>query len=199
MASLAIAATMIGGGVMAYSQVQQGKAAEAEGKAAYNESVNQNKLYEYNARVNKIQAAEVQNKAIYEATLHRKQTRALIGRQRAGMAAAGLSLTEGSPMSLIEETAAKSETDAQMILREGLINRQAYEAAAWQNKAAGTMALTRGINAKRAGKNAKKASLWQAGGTLLTAASSGYGLGNKYLGWGSGGGGGGAATYGPFH
>lgn len=185
MASLAIAAVAAGGGIQAYSQYQQGKAAAAQGRAAYGEAVNQQRLYEYNARVNKAQAAEAQNKAIYDAQLHRKQTRALLGRQRAGMAAAGLSLTEGSPLAILEETAARSETDTQMILREGLITRQSYESQAWQNKAAGDMALTRGINAKRFGQNAKRASLWQAGGTLLGSAATTYGLGNKYYDWGT--------------
>jgi hypothetical protein len=184
--TLAVMAIVGGGGMAAYGQIQQGKAAKAEGAA-------QNKLYQYNARVNEAQAKEAQTKALYEANLHRRQTRSLIGRQRAGMAAAGLSLTSGSPLGLLEETAALSETDAQMILREGMINRTSFESQAWQNRIAGKMAKSRG-------RNAYRASLWQAGSTALMTAGSAYGVGAQGGLWGpktGGGGGGGAATYGP--
>ena len=169
--TLAVMAIVGGGGMAAYGQVQQGRAAKAEGSA-------QNKLYQYNARVNEAQAKEAQTKALYEANLHRRQTRSLIGRQRAGMAAAGLSLTSGSPLGLLEETAALSETDSQMILREGMINRTSFESQAWQNRIMGKMAKARGQNANRA-------SLLSAGGTALESGGSVYEIGAKAGYWGA--------------
>ena len=180
--TLAVMAIAGGGGMMAYGHYQQGRAAKAEGAA-------QNKLYQYNARVNEAQAKEAQTKALYEANLHRRKTRSLIGRQRAGMAASGLSLSEGSPLALLAETADLGEVDTQMILREGGISRDSFESQAWQNRMTGKMAKSRG-------RNAYRASLWQAGGTLLSSVGSAYGVGAQ---GGTPPGSGGAATYGPIH
>lgn len=171
MAPLAVIATAVGGGMEAYGQYQQGQAAAAEGRQA-------RKLSEYNARVSEMQAAEAQNKALYEANLQRRRTRALIGSQRAGLSAAGVSLDTGTPLSFLEETAANAEADAQMILREGLINRQSFESQAFLDRIQGRVAEAKG-------RNARKASIWKSGSTLLTTAGETYGLGNKYFGWGT--------------
>lgn len=166
MAQLALIATAVSGGVAAYSQYQQGQAAAAEGRTA-------RKLSEYNARVSEMQAQEAQNKALYEANLHRRRTRALIGAQRAGLAKAGLMLDTGSPLSILQETAANAETDAQMILREGIINRQSFESQAFLDRIQGRVAEAKG-------RNARTASLWAAGGTLLGTLGSTYYTGRQY-------------------
>jgi hypothetical protein len=166
MAELAIAATVIGGGVMAYGQYQQGQAAKAVGSE-------QKRISEHNARVAEMQAKEAENKALYEAGLHRRRTASMIGAQRAGLAMAGVSLTDGSPLALLAETAALAETDTQMILREGSITGSMYRAKAWEDRAIGSVSAWEGKSRARAGT-------MQAGGTLLATLGSSYGMYRKY-------------------
>ena len=90
------------GGVSAY---QQGKAQEAQ--------------YEYQAKVAQENARIAQNNAnlerqqgIEEARLQRMKSIQAVGKQQAAMAANGLDITQGTPLDVIEDTAAMGELDS---------------------------------------------------------------------------------------
>ena len=84
---------------------QQGKAQEAQ--------------YEYQAKVAQENARIAQNNAnlerqqgIEEARLQRMKSIQAVGKQQAAMAANGLDITQGTPLDVIEDTAAMGELDS---------------------------------------------------------------------------------------
>jgi len=94
----------VGTGVSAYGQ--------------YASARNQEKAYEQNAAIADADANEVKRKAVYEESQARTRLRSLMGTQRALYAKAGVDLSEGSPLLVLADTAARGEEDLAYI-REG--------------------------------------------------------------------------------
>ncbi|WP_085905910.1 hypothetical protein [Kiloniella majae] len=78
------------------------------------------------ARDAKKNAKLIRQQSEREADLKRRQTRRLVGQQRANFAAAGIQI-EGSPALLIEETEQLGEEEAQNILQYGNAQAKAYK------------------------------------------------------------------------
>lgn len=68
-----------------------------------------------NAEYQELAARDAERRGVIEEQNARQQTELLLGRQRASMAAAGLDLSMGSPLGVLESTAAMGELDAQTI------------------------------------------------------------------------------------
>ena len=115
--------------------------------------------YDYNAALDIQRAKEERIAAGYEAGLHRKAGRELLETQRAGYAAAGVT-ERGTPSVVAEKTAEQIEIDALAIERSGA-QRARY-------------AMSQAKLSKMRGKAAKRASMWQAGSTLLGGGASIY-------------------------
>lgn len=107
---------LIAGGMQAVGAIQQGRA-----QAAQLES--QARADDFNAAIQAQQADEVARQASQREDLQRKQARALIGKQVAGTAQAGLKMT-GSALDLLNQSYKESEEDALAIRYEGELNRQ---------------------------------------------------------------------------
>lgn len=137
----AYAVKVIAAGSAVYGAVQQGQ--------------NQFAWANYNAEMAKRDASIAKQNAEYAAGQKRKETRRLLGRQRALYGKAGVTM-EGSPLIVAQETAAEGEMDALMIERGYAIEAQRYEAE-------GRLSRAQGAAAKRAGYVG-------AGTTLLTSA-----------------------------
>lgn len=152
-----LAMTAAAGGVSAYGAVQQGKA--AEGQADYQAAVGRN-----NAIIAERQARDAEERGAAEETAQRRQTAALMGKQKAGMAANGLDLSSGSPLDILGDTAQFGELDALTVR-----SNAAREAYGYRNQ--GAQFTSDAAAQKIAGKNAKSASYISAGSTILTSAS----------------------------
>jgi len=94
----------IGTGVSAYGQ--------------YSSARSQEKAYEQTARIAEADAVEAKRKAGYEESQARTRLKQLMGTQRALYAKAGVDLSEGSPLLVLADTAARGEEDLAYI-REG--------------------------------------------------------------------------------
>jgi len=116
----------------------------------------QKKWGEYNAQVAERDAESARQSAEYEAGLKRREGEKILGTQRALFGKAGVTF-EGSPLMLMEQTAADVEMDALMIERGGVLTSQRYQSEA-------TLSRMKGQAASRAG-------YYGAGTTLLTGAS----------------------------
>jgi hypothetical protein len=149
--------------VAAYSQHQAAKQEE--------------ETMELEAEYREHEGTLIENQAIREADAHRKAVRRLISTQRAKMAASGVDIGSGSPLTLFAQTAYDGEMDAQDIIYAGKIGKQTKGMAA-------DMARFRGHNARVAGK-------WAAMGSL---ASGTAGAAKAYGGGASTGGGGGGSV-----
>lgn len=119
----------------------------------------QKKWSEYNAAVAARDAEASKQAAGYEAGQKRKETERLLGRQRALYGKAGVTF-EGSPLELMEETAAAGELDAMMIEREGKLRGSRYMEEAQLSR--------------MKGRGAARAGMWGAGSSLLTGGAQSY-------------------------
>jgi len=143
MVYVAVAVAVVSAGVSAYSQYSAGENAAEEA--------------DYNAKVAEQNALAEKDKASYDENIHRDNVRKLLSTQRALYGKSGVDMT-GSPLLVMEDTAAKSEIDALAI-------RHGGDIAAAQQRSAATLSKMRG-------KNAQTAGYIGAGSSLLSGASS---------------------------
>jgi hypothetical protein len=115
------------------------------------------KAANYNAAVAEQDAIAAQNKAKYDEGLHRERIKALLSKQRAIIGASGADMS-GSPLLATIDTIEKGELDALAIRQGGEIESRRYK-----NQAA---------SSRLEGKSASRASMYKAGSTLLSGASS---------------------------
>lgn len=113
----------------------------------------------YNAQVAERNAFISRDQAAADEQRQRIQARRKLGAMRAAYGASGISL-EGSPLDVLEDSAAEAELDALTIRYKGEIGAMGYEAEAGAQRA-------------RA-QNAKTESYYNAGAALLTGASNYY-------------------------
>ena len=119
----------------------------------------QKEMADYNADLIKDQTKAEESRAKVEESRHREQLKKLIGTQRAMYGKSGVT-TEGSPLLVMEETAAQGEIDALLIRQHG----QARAAELSGERALVTMG----------GRQAFYGGITRAGGSLLTGAGKTY-------------------------
>lgn len=90
----------------------------------------QSQIYDSNARMANLQAEDAINRGNKEANNVKRQTRVLIGSQRAAMAAQGIDLGVGSALDIQEETAALGAEDALTIKNNAWREAWGYKAQA---------------------------------------------------------------------
>ena len=162
MAWAVVALTVASAGLTAYGQYQQGKAAEAQGKA-------EQEILNYNAKLKEREATAERERAYAEAQRFKKEGKALLGEQQVTLAKGSVLTTVGTPALLLEQTAQELEADRMSILREGFLAESFRETEAEGLRYEGRAAKARG-------KNIKKGANLQAGGTLLTTAGTAAGV-----------------------
>jgi hypothetical protein len=145
-AVIAAGAATAGAGVQAYGSYQQGKSEEA--------------LNKYNAEVSRRQATAAEMQASAEAKRQQRASRAEQSRQRVLLAKSGVT-TEGTPLMLLERSAANAELDRQMIYREGNIQADQFRSQA-------TMDRMRAKSARRAGNLGVASSLLSGAGQVAS-------------------------------
>lgn len=143
---MAAAAAVVGGGMLsAYGQMQMG----AAGKQAA----------EYNARIAEQNAVLARQQAAEDERKFRSAMRTHIGDQRAAIGASGIQL-EGSPMEVLQDTAARAEEDALNIRRQGDLKAYGFQSEAALQRYQGEAGMT--------------GAMFGAAGTLLSAAGNAY-------------------------
>ena len=118
MATALLVMAIVGTGVAAYGQYQQGKQAQSQAKA-------QSAWNLYNAKVAQRQADAEERAAAFESKQHKRKAEALLAKQRALVGASGVEM-EGSPLLVAEDTAAQLAMEAQNIRLTGQRRAQAY-------------------------------------------------------------------------
>ncbi len=154
MPGAAIAATVIGAGVTAYGQIQQGKTANA--------------LAQRNAQIMNRNATIAQQNAEFNAKLQERDDRRKRAGQEAGLQGSGVEIYEGTNLIAFADQEWTDEINAELIRRGG------------QNTAA-NLRMQASVESAR-GQGAKTAGYTAAGGSLLTgmgSAGMSYGKGKK--------------------
>jgi hypothetical protein len=158
LAGAATAATIAGGVISAGGAIMQGQAQAKQAK--YQSAVERN-----NATIAGWQATDAQQRGKIEEQRQRLQTARLHGAQRAGMAANGVEIDNGSPLDVLMDTAQLGELDALTIRSNA--EREAYGFRSQSSNLMAQSGLTR-----MAGRNAQQASYISAGSTLLSTAAT---------------------------
>lgn len=155
MATMATLGVLIASTVVStISQVQQAKSQQA--------------MYDYQADVANKQGELAELQARQEAAEVSKQEIATKSKQRAQAAAAGIDLSSGSFMDILNETTTQAQSEREDILRRGALNKASYQVEASGYSAASSST----------GKNA----WWKAGSTLLGGAAKGVNFASR-AGW----------------
>lgn len=146
-----------GAAVSAYGVIQQGRAAKRE--ANYQAAMDEN-----NAISSGYAAVQEQQNAAREADSIRDERLRVLSSQRSAAANSGLMIS-GSVNDVMMDSAIESEKEAQMAIYRGNIN-------AYNMRQQGVNYRTQASLTRMAGSNAKKASRFTAGSTLLTGAAN---------------------------
>lgn len=141
-ATIATYATIAAAGTTAYMAVQQGKAAEQQGK--------------YQAELAARDAESIKEASEFEERQGRIEGRQLRARQLLQFAKGGVVPGTGTPLLVQQETAAKTRRDI-------TLQKYGYGLAYGRSMSQAKMA-------RMMGKSKSKASRWQAGSSLLTGA-----------------------------
>lgn len=151
--AIAIGATVIGAGVSAMGAIQQGKAAQ--------QSANfQQQILNRQAETQRQQAdRERQLAEQNETTFRRDQSRAM-ARRRAIMGGSGVDTSTGSPLLANDDFAGEVEFAALNIRNQGEVGATRLEQQAGLTEAEGSLAQLKG-------KQARQASFFRAGSSLL--------------------------------
>jgi hypothetical protein len=107
-----IGASLIGTGVSAYGQIQQGKAMSEQTEY---ESLSQAAMSRYNAKVQEQEAAAIARETEYEQVLSAKDAGRRKSSLRAAMGASGVVSTEGTPLQILATQASEDELEMKMI------------------------------------------------------------------------------------
>lgn len=127
MANTAIAASLVGAGMSAYSSYQSGKS--------------QQKIADYNAKVQEIQAQDARARGGFEANQKRREVAATLGQQQAQLAANGVETSSGTSLTLASDTAWAGEMDAKTIEVNALRAAYGYEQEAVGTRLQGKAAM----------------------------------------------------------
>jgi hypothetical protein len=146
-------ALIAGAATSTVSAIQQGRAAEAQGRAEQD-------ILNFNAAQKIKEAEEVREAAKKEADIFARRAKEFRGRQRVAIARGGV-LATGTPALLLEETAQELEANRRAILEQGFLRGEFAESEAFAQRFAG-------ISAKARGRNIRRGSRLTAAGTLLT-------------------------------
>lgn len=142
-------ALLVGGALLgAAGTIQEGRLAEARGEA-------ENEIAQFNARQLDRQAkARTKASQIQEERVAR-QEKAFRGQQRAKFAKSGITISEGTPLDVLADTAFQFHLERNLTLRRGLVESS-------QLKTQGGLLRTQGKLAKGFGKAVKRLSVLKA-------------------------------------
>jgi hypothetical protein len=150
---MAPAALLIaGGGLTAFSMIQQGRIAKAQGEFAEQMAVRNKQELERQA------AAEMEAARVDEARIARKK-KLVMAWQRAVIGKSGVDIA-GSTLNVLTDTASQFDFERNLVLRRGLIRAQ-------ELKEAGQIELTKGKWARAMGVQAQRGSYISAGASFL--------------------------------
>lgn len=170
---MSVATTVASAGIGAVGAVQQGNAAKAA--ADYNAKVAQN-----NAVIARQNADLARSEADAEEQTVRRRTAGQLGTAGAAIGASGLT-SEGTPLDVLEETAALGELDALTVRWGGDLKARSFEQQATGYESSAVLE-------RMQGRAAQRNAMFSAAGTLLSGFSS---AATGYLRGSSGGGSGG--------
>ena len=180
MATALLVMAIVGTGVQAYGQYQQGKQAQAASKQAQAQAKAQAAWNLYNSKVAKRQAEAESRAAAFESKQAKRKAEALQAKFRARRGASGVGM-EGSPLLAEEDLAAQLAIEQTNIRLTGQRRVAAYKSQSILDVSKASAATSRASGYGQAASTQGRAAYIGAGGTLLQggaqAGKMGYDMG----------------------
>ncbi len=151
---MAVAALLIGGGLMAFGQIKEGQIAEAQGKFTKQIAIRNQQALERQAKAERDAASIEESRVARKEKIAKGQQRAIVGKSGVGLA--------GATLSLLADTAFQFSLERNLVLRRGLIRGR-------ELRERGQIQLAKGRFARTLGIEAKRLSYIKAGGSILSA------------------------------
>lgn len=151
---MAVAALVIGGGLMAAGQIQEGRVAEAQGKFQKKIALRNQQALERQAKAETVAAS------LEESRIARRE-KIVKGRQRAIVGKTGIGLA-GATLAFLTDTAFQFSMGRNLALRRGVVRGR-------ELRERGRIIAAQGRWAKTLGTQAKRLSYFKAGGSILGA------------------------------
>lgn len=168
--SLAMAAA--GTATQAIGQVKSGNAAKRAGIAQREAKESEAQLAEYNAGVADIQATDALQRGQEDEQRVRAGVRGMIGKQRAGFAAANIDVGFGSAVDVQEDAAFLGEQDALTTRNNAAREAWGFNVQAEDLRKRAAITRQEGSMLEAAGREQQKASRYAAAGTIIGGGAS---------------------------
>lgn len=162
--------------LMTVSTAATASGAYAQSQAQRSAGAYEKSTFDTNGRMANIQAEDAIRRGENDATKVKKQTKQLIGSQRAALAAQGLDLSSGDALAIQQDTAAIGAEDAQTVRNNAF--REAWGFRVQANDYAG-----RGVMADLTAKNQSRNTILT-GGLTVAKDLAGYNYQREYYGSG---------------
>lgn len=183
MSGAIIVAAFAATAIQAYGQYQAGKAAEAQAIASAKQARAEAAWHDYNAKIALREAEAERQAAAFEAQQQAREAKQLKARQRAIVGASGVT-AEGSPLLVMEDTAAQLALENAMIRMRGARGVARWRSQSILDVGKAGMARSRAAGFGQAAVSARKAGAIGAGTSILGGvADIGY-MGYKMGMWG---------------
>ena len=179
LSSIAIGAIAVGTAASTYTNY---RAQRSAANAAESEAAHRARIAGINADLADAQAADASVRGEQEAARFRGQVRSLVGSQRAGLAAQGIEVNDGSAAAVQDEAVRLGAEDEATLRNNARREAWGFKVDAYNLRQTGDLTLAAGRNQAAALRTARF-------GTLLTGASNLASIGYS-AGWFSRGGGG---------
>lgn len=127
----------------AFSSIIMGIGALASAGGAIQKGIAESDAGEYNAKIAEQNAQQAEIQAAEDERVHRVIARKQIGQMQASYSASGIT-SEGSPMEVLQESAANAEMDAHKIRQEGANRARAFREGATLDQMGASAARTGG-------------------------------------------------------
>lgn len=151
---------------------KSGTAAKKAGEAQRRVAESQAELLDYNASVADLQAQDAIDRGRLDENRYRSQIRGLIGSQRAGYAAQGVSVAEGSPADVQADTAFLGELDALTLRQNAMREAWGYQVQAYDTRGRAEIARREGVVLEQTGLAQQGAARWAAFGAAASGAGN---------------------------
>jgi len=170
MTAIAIGSLALG----AYQTYRAGAAAKKSGKLQQEAADSQADLSDFNAAVADVQAEDAVARGAEEESRFRAGVRGMIGKQRAGFAAANIDVGYGSSVDVQADTAFLGELDALTIQTNAAREAWGYKVQAEDLRKRADIARKTGVMLEATGRQNAKTAYLQGATSLVTGAANLY-------------------------
>lgn len=153
-------------------QVKAGNAAKRAGEGQQRAANSEADILDYNAGVSDLQARDALERGAIDESRFRSQVRGIVGSQRAGYAAQGVSVASGSAADVQADASYLGELDALQLRQNAMREAWGFKVSAYDARAQADIARKEGVVYAEAGRAQQAASRYAAAGTILGAGGS---------------------------